>query len=144
MEPINEPGIWLSLTILFKTLVLLIAQLAAVGFHWLLCIVWAAWCLWGVNWKKTRHVLAIGGWAPAVLLMLLIAIIWSRLETTPVPGLGWLPNFWWQLAYVSILAATAMICGWLQGVFHWTPHHINIDPPAPGHGHDHGHGHAHH
>jgi hypothetical protein len=141
MEPINEPGIWHSLTILFTTLVVLIMQLAALGFHWLLWIVWAAWCLWGVNWKKTRHVLALGGWAPAVLLMLLIAIIWSRLATTPLYGFAWLPNFWWQLAYVSMLAAIAMFCGWLQGVFHWTPHQINLDPPAHGHGHDHAHGH---
>ncbi len=96
MEPINDPGIMHSVTILFTTLIVLILQLAALGFHWLLWIVWAAWCLWAVNWKKTRHVLAIGGWAPATLLLLLIAIIWSRLATTPLPGFSWLPNFWWQ------------------------------------------------
>ena len=142
-----EPTIWMTLVLLFKTLVTLFVQLASVGFHWLLWIVWAAWCLWGINWKKTRHILAVGGWAPAVLLILLIAIVWSRLDATAPSGFGWLPNFWWQLAYVSSLAAIAMFCGWLQTVFHWTPHDITIDPPEHGHGHghaDHGHGHAHH
>jgi hypothetical protein len=138
----EDPTIWQTLTLLFTTLVTLVVQLASLGFHWLLWIVWAAWCLWGVNWKKTRHVLKIGGWAPALLLILLIAIVWSRLETTPCTGFGWLPNFWWQLAYVSMLAAIAMFCGWLQSVFHWTPHDIQIDPPA--HGHGAAHGHAHH
>jgi hypothetical protein len=47
------------------------------------------------------------------------------------------PNFWWQLGYVSMLAATSLICGWLQSVFHWTPHEIHFDPPARGHGHAH-------
>src|ERR1017187_8703525 len=137
----TEPGIWLTLTILFKTLLTLLTQLASLGFHWLLWIVWAAWCLWGVNWKKARHVLAVGGWAPAILLILLTAIVWSRLDARPCHCLGVviLPNFWWQLGYVSMLAGIAMICGWLQSVLHWTPHDINLDPPA--HGHDHGHGH---
>jgi hypothetical protein len=144
MDALPEPGIWLTLTILFKTLVLLVTQLASLGFHWLLWIVWAAWCLGGINWKKTRHVLAIGGWAPALLLVLLSAIVWSRLDARSCDCLGFvtLPNFWWQLGYVSMLAAIAMFCGWLQSVLHWTPHEIHLDPPA--HGHDHGHGHAHH
>ncbi|HZZ80498.1 MAG TPA: hypothetical protein VFE62_18485 [Gemmataceae bacterium] len=135
-----------TLVLLFTTLLELIVQVASLGFHWLLWIVWAAWCLWGVNWKKTRHVLAVGGWAPAVLLIVLIALVWSRLDATPPCAcISWLPNFWWQLAYVSALAAIAMFCGWLQSVFHWTPHDINIDPPAHAHGHGHDdHGHAHH
>jgi hypothetical protein len=141
----TEPSIWMTLTILFKTLVTLIGQLASLGFHWLLWIAWAAWCLWGVNWKKTRHVLAIGGWAPAILLIILVAIVWSRLDARAANCLGVpVQNFWWQLGYVSMLAAIAMICGWLQSVFHWTPHDINLDPPAHGHGHSHGHAHAHH
>ena len=139
-----DPTIWMTLVLLFKTLLTLLVQVAAVGFYYLLAIVFAAWCLWGVNWHKARHVLAVGAWAPAVLLLILIAIVWSRLDTNAPPGFGWLPNFWWQLAYVSVLAAIAMFCGWLQSVFHWTPHEINLDPPAHGHGHDHGHGHAHH
>jgi hypothetical protein len=139
MDTIPEPGIWLTLAILFKTLVLLVTQVASVGFHWLLWIAGAAWLVWGVNWKKTRHVLAIGGWAPALLLILLIAIVWSRIDARPCDCLGFvtLPNFWWQLGYVSMLAAIAMICGWLQSVFRWTPREIHLDPPAHGHGHGH-------
>jgi hypothetical protein len=124
--------------LLFQTLGTLIIQLASLGLHWLVWIVWAAWCFWGINWKKARHVLAIGGWAPALLLIVLIALVWSRIVPEPCPLTG-LPNFWWQLGYVSMLAAIAMICGWLQSVLHWTPHDINLDPPAHGHGHDHGH-----
>lgn len=139
----TEPSIWLTLTLLFKTLLTLITQLASLGFHWLLWIVWAAWCLWGINWHKARHVLAIGGWAPALLLIFVTAVVWSRLDARSCDCLGvvTMPNFWWQLGYVSMLAAIAMICGWLQSVFHWTPHDINLDPPAHGHGHDHGHAH---
>ena len=139
--PIDEPSIWQTLITLVQTLGTLFLQLAALGFHWVLWIIWGAWCLWGVNWKKTRHVLAIGGWAPTFLLMLLIAIVWSRLDASKGPSFLPLPNFWWQLCYVSGLACIAMFCGWLQGVFHWTPHEINLDPPAHAHGHDHGHGH---
>ena len=143
MEPIQEPSIWLTLTLLFKTLVVLIVQLASLGFHWLIWLVWGAWCLWGVNWKNARHVLATGGWAPAILLILVTAIVWSRLDARPCNCLGivTLQNFWWQLGYVSMLAGIAMICGWLQSVMHWTPHDIDLDPPTHAHGHDHGHAH---
>jgi hypothetical protein len=141
MDPTQGPGIWQTLTLLVETLGTLLIQLASLGLHWILWIVWAAWCLWAVNWKKTRHVLAVGGWAPALLLIFLIAIVWSRLDARACDCLGFvsLPNFWWQLGYVSMLAGLAMFCGWLQSVFHWTPHDINLDPPA--HGHDHGHAH---
>ena len=138
METIAEPGIWQTFVLLLETLFSLLVQLAALGFHYLLWLFWAAWCLWGVNWKKTRQVLAIGGWVPAILLILLIAIVWSRIDPQPCAVCN-LPNFWWQLGYVSMLAAIAMVCGWLQSVFHWTPHDINLDPPAHGHGPDHGH-----
>jgi len=142
MDPIQDPTIWHTLTVLISTLFTLVMQLASLGFHWLVWIVWIAVCLWGINWKKTRHVLAVGGWAPALLLILLVAIVWSRLVMSRGPSFIPLPNFWWQLIYVTGLAGMAMICGWLQTVFHWTPHDINLDPPAPAHGD--GHGHAHH
>lgn len=146
MDPTQDPGIWQTLVLLVQTLGTLVVQLASLGLHWLLWILWAAWWLAGVNAKKTRHVLAIGGWAPAVLLILLTAIVWSRLEARPCDCLGFmtLPNFWWQLGYVSMLAASALFCGWLQSLFHWTPHEIHFDPPARGHGHGHGHGHTQH
>jgi len=41
----------------------------------------------------------------------------------------------------TLLAGTALICGWLQTVLKWTPGEIHFDPPAHGHGHDHGHAH---
>jgi len=140
MDTLPEPGIWQTFTLLLQTLFTLVAQLSALGFHYLLWLLFAAWCLWGVNWKKTRHVLAIGGWMPAILLVVLVAIVWSRIDPRACPDCG-LPNFWWQLGYVSMLAAIAMVLGWVQSVFHWTPHDFNLDPPAHAHGHGHDHGH---
>ncbi len=140
MDPLpQEPNIWQNLVLLVETLLALLTQLATLGFHWLLWIFVAAVFLWGINWKRTRHVLAAGGWAPALLLVLLVALVWSRLVPGPSPY-GGLPSFWWQLGYVLALGAFAMFCGWLQTAFHWTPHDINLDPPALGHGHHHGHG----
>jgi hypothetical protein len=141
MELIPEPSIWQTLLLLLQTLLTLVLQVSSLGLHWVVWIVLGAWCLWGVNWKKARHVLAGGGWAPALLLIFLIALVWSRLVVSQGPSFLPLPNFWWQLCYVSILACIALFCGWLQSVFHWTPHDITFDPPAHGHGHDHGHGH---
>jgi hypothetical protein len=105
------------------------------------------WCLFwllAVNWKKLWPVLAQGGWAPALLLLLVSAFAWSRID----PGechflpLVTIPNFWWQLASVSALAAVALFCGWLQGQLGWAPPEISLEPPAHEHGH-HGH-HGHH
>jgi hypothetical protein len=139
--PTTETTILQNLVLLFNTLLALLLQLAELGFHWILWIIFAAICLWAINWKKARHMLAVGGWAPAVLLIVLIALVWSRI----MPESRWgLANFWWQLGYVTGLGALAMFCGWLQSVFHWTPHEISFDPPAHGHGHGHDHGHAHH
>src|SRR5258706_367393 len=64
-EPTMEDAtFWLLLTTLFSTLVALFVKLASLGFHWILWIAWASVCLWAINWKKARHVLATGGWAP--------------------------------------------------------------------------------
>ena len=139
----EDPTIWQLLTTLFSTLFALFGKLASFGFHWIVWIVWVSVCLWAINWKKTRHVLAVGGWAPAVLLVLLTAIVWSRLDVRAGPSFLPLPNFWWQLVYVAGLGSLAMFCGWLQSVLHWTPHEINLDPPVHGHGGGHGH-HGHH
>jgi hypothetical protein len=143
MEPLQEPGILQTLVLLLQTLGTLFVQLSSLWLHYLLWILWAAWWLGGVNAFKMRHVLAMGGWAPAILLILLSAIVWSRLDPQPCDCLP-LPNFWWQLLYVSGLAASALFCGWLQTVLHWTPHEINLDPPAHDHGHGNDHGRAHH
>lgn len=142
MEPTPDPGILHTLIVLAKTLGTLTMQLAGLGLHWLLWILWAAWWLGGVNAKKMRYVLASGGWAPAVLLIVVVAIVWSRIDPSPCPSCG-LPTFWWQLGYVSLLAGSALFFGWLQCVFHWTPHDINLDPPTHSHGPGHGHGHGH-
>jgi hypothetical protein len=134
-----------TIILLFETLGTLVLQLASFGLHWILWIIWAAWWLGGVNAKKTRYVLGCGGWAPALLLIVLAAVVWSRIDPRPVHfrGLFSLPNFWWQLGYVSMLGATALFCGWVQSVMHWTPPEVHFDPSVHGHGHSHEHGHGH-
>ena len=92
---------------------------------------WIVLWLWTVNWQKLWPVLAHGAWAPAVLLLLIGAVVWSRIEP-------W--RFIWQLGVVAGLAILALFCGWLQGCFQATPAEVRIDPPAVA---DHGHGHAH-
>lgn len=145
-EILPEPSIWQALVVLFQSFATLVLLLASFGLHWLLWIIWAAWWLGGVNAKKARHVLATGAWAPAILLIILVALVWSRIDPRACDCLGFMrvPNFWWQLGYVSMLAAIALFCGWLQSALHWTPPEVHFDPPAHGHGHEHGHGHGHH
>lgn len=92
---------------------------------------WIVLWLWAVNWQKLWPVLAHGAWAPAFLLLLMSAVVLSRIEP-------W--RFIWQLGIVTGLAILALFCGWLQGCFHATPAEVRIDPPAVA---DHGHGHAH-
>ncbi len=78
---------------------------------------WCAWWLWAVNWQRAWPVLARGGWAPALLLMALATLVWSRLAPGSCACLGFVtvPNVWWQLGGVCTLAALALFCGWLQG-----------------------------
>jgi len=120
----------------------LIKQVFVLSMGHVLMIVWIAWWLWAVNWKKAWPVLARGAWAPAVLLVVVGALVWSRIAPSDF-GLGFmiLPNFWWQLVAVGLLAGVALFCGWLQGVMGWTPPEISLEPPVvhdAGHG---GHGH---
>jgi hypothetical protein len=91
---------------------------------------WCAWFLWAVNWSKTWPVLARGAWAPVVLLMLMGATVWTKIQP-----LDSALNFWWQLGSVCALAAIALFCGWLQGYFGWTPEEVAVEPPAGDHGH---------
>lgn len=118
-------------------------ELATLGWHYILLIVLIAWALWGVNWRRTWGFLGQGAWAPLLLLMIISALVWSRLAPGVCSCLGFVnvPNFWWQLGYMGLLVALIFFCGWLQAVFHWAPADINLDPPAHGHGHDDGHGH---
>ena len=118
--------------------------LLQVAAQWWILIVWLAWWTFGVNWRRAWSALSQGAWAPLVLLMVITALVWSRLDSRTCDCLGFmaLPNFWWQLGAVCLLAAVTFFCGWLQGYFGWTPQEVNLDPPAPvAHGHDHGHGH---
>jgi hypothetical protein len=109
--------------------------------------IWMAFWLWAVNWKKVWPTLAEGAWAPCVLLILIAALVWSRI----VPGsfnfldIVTIPNFWWQLGGVGVLASLALFSGWLQGVMHYTPVEVRVEPPVhDDHGHGHGHDHGHH
>ncbi|MCI0684200.1 MAG: hypothetical protein L0Y71_18990 [Gemmataceae bacterium] len=111
-------------------------QLAALAWQHILLILWVIWWLWGVNWQRAWPVLRQGAWAPLILLMAASALVWSRIAPASCDCLAivTIPNFWWQLGYVGMLVALMFFCGWLQGVFHWAPADVNLDPPA--HGHD--------
>lgn len=119
--------------------------LLALSLRWSLLIAWVSWWLWGVNWRKTWKVLGQGAWAPLVLLMVVAALVWSRIAPSACSCLGFItvPNFWWQLGGIGLLAALTLFCGYLQGLFGWTPAEIDLAPPVAAHGH-HGHtGHYH-
>jgi hypothetical protein len=139
--------IWQTLWQLLVILGTLLGELIRFAAVWLLLIVWIVWWLCGVNWRKAWTALAEGAWAPVVLLMLLVALVWSQVAPSSWGGLGFITigNFWWQLGAVTLLVGLALFCGWLQGVFHWEPPELNLEPPAPvAHGHDAAHGHGHH
>lgn len=117
----------------------LAAELFLLAANYILILIWIAWWLFAVNWRKCWAVLASGAWAPAVLLIVVTALVWSKIAPSDYAILG---NFWWQLLATSLLAGIALICGWLQVTFHWTPLEISLEPPAvhdAGHGHGHGH-----
>jgi hypothetical protein len=110
------------------------------NWHWLLLIPWFAWWLWGVNWQRAWAVLAEGAWLPVLLLMIVSALAWSQLAPSTCTCLPFVavPNFWWQLGAVSLLVAITLLCGWLQGVFGWTPAEVSLEPPEEPVG-EHGH-----
>jgi hypothetical protein len=109
---------------------------------WPLVLVWVAWWLGAVNWRKVWPILARGAWAAVVLLILLVALVWSQLAKAEGEILGFspVPNFLWQLGDVTLLALSALLCGWLQTISGWAPADINLEPPpgtADTHGHEH-------
>jgi hypothetical protein len=106
---------------------------------------WAAFWLWAINWKKVWPVLAAGGWAPVVLLTIMAALVWSRIQPGTCSCLGMItfPNFWSQLGSVTSLVAIALFCGWLQGLMRYEPIEVSVEPPAAD-AHDHGAAHGHH
>jgi hypothetical protein len=125
---------WDTLGQLVTNLATLLGLLSTLAFRWALGIAWVAWWLFAVDWKKAWPVLARGAWAPVVLLVLVAALVWSRLDPSPTePG-----DFWWRLGGVSLLVAMALVCGWLQGVFGIRPPEISVEPVvAHGAGHEH-------
>jgi magnesium-transporting ATPase (P-type) len=133
--------LWQTLGQLGIVLGKLIVDLLALGLQHALLIFWIAWWLWGTNWRKVWPTLAAGAWAPGVLLCVVAALVWSGIAPGEYSGLGFVtvPNFWWQLGAVALLAAVTLFCGWLQGVFDWTPPEISLEPPAPSAAHHHAH-----
>lgn len=120
----------------------LAAEFWALGSAWILLILWIVWWLGAVNWTKMWPVLGKGAWAPLVLLCVLTALVWSRIA--PDACSCGLPAFWAHLGWTVALVLLAFVCGWLQGLFGWTPAEVNVNPPAHHHGHGHDHGHDHH
>jgi hypothetical protein len=109
---------------------------------WLLLLPWLAWWLWGVNWNNVWAVLAHGAWVPVILLMIVAGLVWSQIAPSDCTCLGFVkvPNFWWQLGAMGLLAVVTLLCGWLQAVFGWTPAEVDLEPavePTPGEGHGH-------
>jgi len=134
--------LWQTFVQLVVTLGQFLGELLLLGLSWALLIAWLAWWLWGVNWKKAWPVLAQGAWVPAVLLIVLAALVWSQIASSDSLLFGFIkPTFWSLLACAGLLAGTALFCGWLQGVFGWTPAEVRVEPPPPAHHHGHHHGH---
>jgi len=114
---------------LILVLVRLLAELGSLALHWWVVLLWFAWWLWGVNWQKAWPMLKQGAAIPLALLVVLVALAWSQIApgtSSYIP----LPNFWWQLVAVAALAASALFCGWLQGITGWTPADVEVDPPV--------------
>jgi hypothetical protein len=133
--------LWQTLGQLGIVLGKLIWDLLALALQHALLLFWLAWWLWGVNWRKVWPTLAAGAWAPVVLLCLVAALVWASIAPSECACLGFVtvPNFWWQLGAVGLLAAVTLFCGWLQGIIGWTPPEIDFEPPAPSAAHHHAH-----
>lgn len=96
---------------------------------------WSAWWLFAVNWRKAWPMLAEGGWVPVVLLMIVAGFAWAMIDARACNCLGFttVSNGWWQFGYVCTLSALALLCGWLQGYFAWTPQEIGVEPSPVSH-----------
>src|SRR4051794_19855942 len=86
-------------------------------------LLWMAFWLLAVDWRKVWAVLAQGAWAPCVLLGLIVATAWSRMDPVECRCLPFatIPPFWWQLGAVAALASLALFSGWLQGQWNYSP-----------------------
>jgi hypothetical protein len=101
-------------------------------------------CLWAINWQKMGPTLREGASLPLVLLLVLVALVWSQIKPTDIMLFGVISvgNFWWQLGATGLLAALGLFAGWIQDRYHWYPQEVPTAPPAHDHGHDdHGQGH---
>ena len=126
---------------LFMSLGILFSALLIFLFQWSLVIAWLAWWLFAADWRKIWPVLARGAWLPTVLLMVLAALAWSQMRPRDlnIGGEFSLPNFWWQLIAIFLLAGLTLLCGWLQENFGWYSTEVEIEPPIEA-----SHAHAHH
>jgi hypothetical protein len=124
--------LWETLLQLVTILGRLLSELTLLALSWSLLVAWLAWWLWGVSWPRVWRVLAEGAWVPVLLLIIVGALAWSQLAPSNCVCFGsvTVPNFWWQLGSLSLLAAVTLLCGWLQGVFGWTPAELNLESPA--------------
>lgn len=118
------------------------ASVVTIVAAWLPLVCWCAWWLWCANWAKLWPTLAAGAWAPAVLLVLMAGVVWAWLDPNGFGTPGW--GLVTHVLAAAALACVAMFCGWLQGVFGWTPPEFPVHPAPVAHGHDHDHGPAHH
>src|SRR5438552_3738978 len=102
--------LWQTLLQLVELLVKLLGELVQLALNWSLLIAWIAWWLWGVNWKKAWTVLAEGAWVPVGVLLVAAALAWSQMAPSDCTCLGFVtvPNFWWQLGGVGLLAAVTL------------------------------------
>jgi hypothetical protein len=140
MESVGQmlAQLWTIIVNQVQVLWLLLILVFGVFTRWPLIILWILWWLLAVNWKKMWPVLAIGAWLPLILVVILAAFVWSRIEPGPgnFLGLVTIESFWWQLGNLAFLVALALFCGYLQGLLHWTPPEIDLEPAAvPAHEH---------
>jgi len=100
-----------------------------------LLVLFVAWWLWGVNWRKAWPVLAEGGWMPLVLVAIMAAFVWSRISPSNAIlfGLIEIPNLLWQFGTVGVMIGLILLCGWLQTRNGWYPPEVRLVPPPTSH-----------
>src|SRR5436305_1979982 len=57
-------------------------------------VAFAAWCLWGVDWRRAWPILAVCGWVPLVLIGIMTGVVWAFVfpSAALVSGIGKLPT----------------------------------------------------
>src|SRR5262245_21737756 len=102
-------------------------QITPTVLKFLVLVLFAAWWLWGVDWRKAWPVLAAGGWMPLVLVGIMAAFVWSRLSPSTVIlfNLMAIPNLLWQFGAVGLFIGLVLFCGWLQTRYGWYPQEVS-------------------